>query len=111
MPPMFGLPAGVEDGVALLNPSTGQKFPFKGEITADAVEQFIVDISEGNVEAWDPNAVVEGAQEAADKQAQEETEEKKEAGQAETQAEPEEVTEKSEEKKTTEEKVERHDEL
>ncbi|KAL0938140.1 protein disulfide isomerase [Colletotrichum truncatum] len=59
MPAMFGLPNGIEDAVALQNPATGQVFPFTGEITIDAVEEFITDISEGKVEPWDGKTVLE----------------------------------------------------
>ncbi|KAF9872010.1 protein disulfide isomerase [Colletotrichum karsti] len=66
MPAMFGLPSGIEDAVALQNPATGQVFPFTGEITIDAVEQFITDISEGNVEPWDGQTILEVVEVDAD---------------------------------------------
>ncbi|TID02525.1 Protein disulfide-isomerase [Colletotrichum higginsianum] len=53
MPALFGLPADAAEGVAVHNPTVGMAFPFKGgEITVEAVEQHIIDISEGNADAW-----------------------------------------------------------
>ncbi|KAK2733015.1 protein disulfide isomerase [Colletotrichum kahawae] len=69
MPAMFGLPANIEDAVALQNPATGQVFPFTGEITVDAVEAFITDISEGNVEPWDGETILEVVEVDADDEA------------------------------------------
>ncbi|KAF6790333.1 protein disulfide isomerase [Colletotrichum musicola] len=59
MPTHFGLPQNIDDAVALQNPATGQVFPFAGEITIDAVEEFITDISEGKVEPWDGETILE----------------------------------------------------
>ncbi|KAJ0339346.1 hypothetical protein KNSL1_012039 [Colletotrichum chrysophilum] len=69
MPAMFGLPTNIEDAVALQNPATGQVFPFTGEITIDAVEAFITDISEGNIEPWDGETILEVVEVDADDEA------------------------------------------
>ncbi|TDZ18060.1 Protein disulfide-isomerase [Colletotrichum orbiculare MAFF 240422] len=53
MPASFGFPNEIEDAVALQNPATGQVYPYAGEITVDAVEEFINSISDGKVEPWD----------------------------------------------------------
>ncbi|KAK1996742.1 hypothetical protein LX36DRAFT_671490 [Colletotrichum falcatum] len=53
MPALFGLRAAAGEGFALQNPSVGLAFPFRGgEITVEAVDRHILDISEGNADAW-----------------------------------------------------------
>ncbi|KAK1977313.1 hypothetical protein LZ30DRAFT_732030 [Colletotrichum cereale] len=53
MPALFGLRPDASEGVAVQNPSVGLAFPFKGEkITVEAVDRLIIDISEGNADAW-----------------------------------------------------------
>ncbi|KAF9874384.1 hypothetical protein CkaCkLH20_07947 [Colletotrichum karsti] len=48
----LGLAKDASEGLALQNPQTGHAFPHNGRINAETVEQFIVDISEGNVQPW-----------------------------------------------------------
>ncbi|EFQ28430.1 hypothetical protein CGRA01v4_07418 [Colletotrichum graminicola] len=53
MPGLFGLRASASEGVVVQNPSAGLAFPFKGDkITVEAVDRHILDISEGNADAW-----------------------------------------------------------
>ncbi|KAK1953534.1 hypothetical protein LY78DRAFT_675157 [Colletotrichum sublineola] len=53
MQALFGLHADAAEGFALQNPSVGLAFPFKGgKITVEAMDRHILDISEGNADAW-----------------------------------------------------------
>ncbi|KAF6812105.1 protein disulfide isomerase [Colletotrichum plurivorum] len=105
MPTHFGLPQNIDDAVALQNPATGQVFPFTGEITIDAVEEFITDISEGKVEPWDGETILdENVQEQVVEEHQEEAKED-EAKQDEAQSDAKEA------EKTEDENVKTHDEL
>ncbi|KAL0940213.1 uncharacterized protein CTRU02_202976 [Colletotrichum truncatum] len=58
MSSQLGLAEDEKGSLALQNPQTGQAFPHSGKITAQEVEQFIVDISEGKVQAWNGQAPV-----------------------------------------------------
>jgi protein disulfide-isomerase A1 len=52
----LGVPGGAAaTGLSLSNPGMGKVFPFPdtGELNLEAVEQFIVGISEGKIDAWD----------------------------------------------------------
>ncbi|KAH6680019.1 hypothetical protein F5X68DRAFT_263695 [Plectosphaerella plurivora] len=53
----LGVPGGAAgEGVSVSNPSVGQVFPFAGTgdaLTVDAVDEFIVAISQGQVDPWD----------------------------------------------------------
>lgn len=54
---ILGLPGDSFPALAVENPSRGQIFPFdeaEHDITADAVDQFIVDIAGGKVRPWAP---------------------------------------------------------
>ncbi|KAI4596686.1 hypothetical protein KJ359_005028 [Pestalotiopsis sp. 9143b] len=54
---ILGLPGDSFPALAVENPSRGQIFPFdeaEQDITADAVDQFIVDIAGGKVRPWAP---------------------------------------------------------
>ncbi|GJC86498.1 protein disulfide-isomerase [Colletotrichum liriopes] len=102
MPALFGLSADASEGFAVQNPAVGLAFPFKGEeITVEAVDQLIIDISEGNADAWQVGSP------AAEEEIQEEV-----SPQADEPESPEESEEKTTETgETGEKKVEAHDEL
>lgn len=55
MMPMVGLQGGETPSLAVQNPRNGQVFPFEGqsEITAEVVEQFVLDIAAGAVKPWE----------------------------------------------------------
>ncbi|KAF6790010.1 protein disulfide isomerase [Colletotrichum sojae] len=107
MPTHFGLPQNIDDAVALQNPATGQVFPFTGEITIDAVEEFITDISEGKVEPWDGKTILELVEVDDSENVQEQVveEQQEEAKQEEVQSDAKEA------EKPEGEKAKTHDEL
>ncbi|KAK2022777.1 hypothetical protein LX32DRAFT_645209 [Colletotrichum zoysiae] len=96
MPALFGLRAGASEGFALQNPSVGLAFPFKGgKITVEAVDQHILDISQGNADAWQVGspAPEEEEQEEVPAQAGEEVQQQKVSQEEEGKAEDEETRE------------------
>ncbi|GKT44017.1 protein disulfide-isomerase [Colletotrichum spaethianum] len=111
MPALFGLPADASEGVAVQNPAVGLAFPFKGEkVTVEAVEQLIVDISEGNADAWQVGspASEEDVEEEVPSQAGEPEVPKESVGKKQEVVQEEEKTEAPE---TGEKKAKAHDEL
>lgn len=51
----LGLPDGAFPALAVQNPVYGQVFPYPSDakITPEAVEAFVIDISQGKVQPWD----------------------------------------------------------
>lgn len=120
MPALLGLPEDMSQGVAVQNPVLGLSFPFKGDqISVDAVEQLIIDISEGRAEAWEMVERATGEEAAGGAEAQEAQTESKEKQDAEApredaKADAKESDEKVEEnikEKVKEDHAEAHDEL
>lgn len=67
MTKVLGLPGRSFPALAVENPARGQIFPFtEDEITAELVDEFIVDIAGGKVKPWTPMPVPDPVSHAHD---------------------------------------------